>query len=108
MSPKRFQKYWRGSDLPPLGEGSQHGNAPKRGRLAIDRIRPGQRALHPTDMPLGIINNNCNTGLINFAGFPPLEASSPQRSVINTFKNLLRKSLKARKIGKVREYEKSI
>ncbi|USS41568.1 hypothetical protein NF865_05265 [Thermococcus aggregans] len=25
--------------------------------VAVNRIRLGQRALHPTDMPLGIINN---------------------------------------------------
>ncbi len=34
--------------------------------VAVDRIRLGQRALLPTDMPLGIINNNYNTSFINF------------------------------------------
>ena len=34
--------------------------------VAVNRIRPGQRALLPTDMPLSIINNNYNTNFINF------------------------------------------
>ncbi|MHA1506337.1 MAG: RNA-guided endonuclease InsQ/TnpB family protein [Candidatus Asgardarchaeia archaeon] len=34
--------------------------------VAVDRIRLGQRALHPTDMPSGIINNNYNANFINF------------------------------------------
>jgi len=37
-----------------------------RTSVAVNRIRPGQRALHPTDIPLGIINTNYMQTLINF------------------------------------------
>jgi len=44
------------------------------GRLAADRIRPGQRALLPTDIPLGIIKGEMEDGTYKVYGL-----SSPWR-----------------------------